>query len=441
MARPIVAIVGRPNVGKSTLFNRLVGERRAIVHETPGTTRDRLYGMSEWNGREFTVVDTGGIAFDEVDEVNQGIMAQAREAIDRADVIVFVVDSISGPTSTDFDVAELLRQTDKPVILAANKADNLARSFDAVEFYQLGMGELFAISAIHGTGTGDLLDDVVERLPSEAAVPEEQSDLRLAIVGRPNVGKSSLVNVLAGEHRVMVSEIPGTTRDAVDTMIQHKGKSILLVDTAGIRRRGKIEQGIEKYSVIRAVQAVERADVAALVIDTSEGITAQDTHVAGYVLEAAKGMLVVANKWDLVTKDTNTTDEYTRELRYALKFADYVPIIFTSAITKQRVGRILELALDIAVERKKRIATAELNSAMQEAFAVHPPPVASRGGRLKLLYATQAGIEPPTFVFFVNDPKLLHFSYQRYLENQIRAKWCFHGTAIRLVFRARSEKE
>lgn len=441
MARPIVAIVGRPNVGKSTLFNKLVGERRAIVHDTPGTTRDRIYGAVEWNGRDFTVVDTGGIAFEDVDEVNQGIMEQAREAIDRADVILFVVDSIAGPTAIDYDVADLLRQTDKSVVLVANKADNLQRSFDAVEFYQLGMGEPIPASGIHGTGTGDLLDQVVSLLPPEASAQEEgTTDVRLAIVGRPNVGKSSLVNALAGESRVMVSEIPGTTRDAVDLLIKYKGSSILLVDTAGIRRRGKVEQGIEKYSVIRAVQAVERCDVAALVMDTSEGLTAQDTHVAGYVLDAAKGMMVVANKWDLIEKDTSTTDEYTRELRRALKFADYVPILFTSALTGQRVGKVLELALQIAKERKKRVPTAALNAEMQEAFVKHPPP-ASRGHGLKLFYVTQAGIEPPTFVFFVNDPKLLHFSYARYLENEVRARFGFEGTAIKMAFRPRSEKE
>ncbi len=439
MTRSIVAIVGRPNVGKSTLFNRLIGERLAIVHETPGTTRDRLYGTTEWNGRSFTVVDTGGLAFEDVDEVNQGIMLQAQEAIDRADVILFMVDAISGPTATDFDVADLLRQTDKPLILVANKADNLERAFNAVDFYQLGMGEPVTVSAIHGRGTGDLLDEVVAQLPPEKEEEDSGVDVKLAIVGRPNVGKSSIVNSLAGESRVMVSKVPGTTRDAVDTMIKYKGSSVLLVDTAGIRRRGKIEQGIEKYSVIRAVQAVERADVAALVIDASEGMIAQDAHVAGYILDAAKGMLVVANKWDLITKDNSTTNEYTRDIREALKFADFVPLVFTSALSGQRVTKLLDLALEIATERKKRIPTATLNAAMQEAFVLHPPPY-TRGRALKLYYVTQAGIEPPTFVFFVNEPKLMHFSYQRYLENELRARFGFAGTAIRLVFKPRSER-
>lgn len=440
MTRSIVAIVGRPNVGKSTFFNRLIGERLAIVHETPGTTRDRLYGTTEWNGVPFTVVDTGGIAFEDKDEVNEGIMQQAQEAIDRADLILFLVDAIAGPTATDFDVADLLRQTDKPVILVANKADNLQRSFSAVDFYQLGMGEPMAVSAIHGTGTGDLLDEVVARIPREREDEGVAADARLAIVGRPNVGKSSMVNSLAGERRAMVSPAPGTTRDVVDTLIQYKGASVLLVDTAGIRRRGKIEQGIEKYSVLRAVQAVERSDVAALVIDASAGMTAQDTHVAGYVLDAAKGMLVVANKWDLVKKGPTATLEYTREIKEALKFADFVPIVFTSALTGQRVTKVLDLALQIATERKKRIPTAALNGAMQEAFVQHPPPY-SRGKALKLFYVTQAGIEPPTFVFFVNEPKLLHFSYSRYLENQIRERFGFEGTAIRLVFKPRNERE
>jgi len=439
MAKPIVAIVGRPNVGKSTLFNKLVGERRAIVDDTPGTTRDRIYGTVEWGGRAFTVVDTGGLVFDDIDQLDEGIIGQAQEAIDRADVIVFVVDARDGFSSIDYDVANLLRRTDKPVILVANKADNPERTSNAVEFYQLGMGEPMPVSATHGHGTGDLLDEIVRDFPTGEVV-EPEAEVRLAIVGRPNVGKSSLVNALAGQSRVMVSDVPGTTRDAIDTMIHYHGKPVLLVDTAGIRRRGKVEQGIEKFSVIRAVQAVERADVAALVMDASTGLTAQDTHVAGYILDAAKGMMVVANKWDLVTKGATTTQEYTAGLRQALKFADFVPIIYTSAITKQRVTKIVETALEIAQEREKRIATAVLNDAMKEAFVRHAPPSA-RGKSLNLLYVTQADINPPTFVFFVNDPRLVHFSYQRYLENEIRARWGFEGTPIRMVFKPRAERE
>ncbi len=440
MAKPIVAIVGRPNVGKSTLFNKLVGERRAIVDEIPGTTRDRIYGTVEWNGIPFTLVDTGGLEFEDVDEVARGILSQAEEAIERADVILFLVDATVGPSSVDFDVADLLRRTDKPVILVANKADNPERTLSAVEFYQLGMGEPIAVSAIHGYGTGDLLDEVVHDFSKGAEEIEEEADVRLSIVGRPNVGKSSLVNALAGETRVMVSQMPGTTRDAIDTLIRYKGKSVLLVDTAGIRRRGRIERGIEKYSVLRAVQAVERCDVAALVIDAEEGVTAQDAHVAGYVLDAAKGMMLVVNKWDLVTKGPTTTQDYTRQVRQAFRFMDYVPLLFTSALTKQRVTKIVEMALAIAEERKKRVPTATINDAMQEAFAHHPPPSA-RGRALKLLYVTQAGIEPPTFVFFVNDPKIVHFSYMRYLENEIRARFGFDGTAIRMVFKPRGERE
>ncbi|MCL4371423.1 MAG: ribosome biogenesis GTPase Der [Chloroflexi bacterium] len=439
MAKPIVAIVGRPNVGKSTLFNKLVGERRAIVDEAPGTTRDRIYGTVEWNGIPFTLVDTGGLAFEDLGEVGQGILSQAEEAIDRADVILFVVDAREGPSSVDYDVADLLRRTDKPVILVANKSDTPERTLGVVEFYQLGMGEPLPVSAIHGYGTGDLLDEVVRGFSKGAEEVEEAADVRLAIVGRPNVGKSSLVNALAGEVRVMVSQIPGTTRDAIDTLIQYKGKSVLLVDTAGIRRRGRIERGIEKYSVLRAVQAVERCDVAALVIDAEQGVTAQDAHVAGYVLDSAKGMMLVANKWDLVTKGPTTTEEYTRQIRLAFRFMDYVPLLFTSALTKQRVTKILDAALTIAQERKKRVPTSTLNDAMQEAFVHHPPPTA-RGKALKLLYVTQAGIEPPTFVFFVNDPKIVHFSYMRYLENEIRARFGFEGTAIRTIFKPRSEK-
>jgi len=438
MAKPIVTLVGRPNVGKSTLFNRLIGERRAIVDEAPGTTRDRLYGTVEWNGRVFTLVDTGGLTFDGVDEVTQRIMEQAREGIESSDVILFVVDAREGPTAVDFDVADLLRRTEKPVILVANKADNPERTLNVVEFYQLGVGEPMAVSGIHGHGLGDLLDEVVRDLPRGGAEPEREVDVSLAIVGRPNVGKSSLVNVLAGENRVAVSQMPGTTRDAVDILIQYKDKAILLVDTAGLRRRGRIEPGIEKYSVLRAMQAVERSDVAALVIDASTGVTAQDAHVAGYVLDAGKGIVVVVNKWDLVKKGSTTMAEYTRGIRTALKFMDWVPVLFTSAATRQRVSKILDLALEIALEREKRIPTAALNVAMQEAFISHPPPSA-RGKSLKLFYVTQVGIRPPTFVFFVNDPRLAHFSYVRYLENQIRARYGFQGTPIRLLFKPRGE--
>lgn len=437
MTRPIVAIVGRPNVGKSTLFNRLVGERRAIVDEVPGTTRDRLYGVTEWNGRPFTVVDTGGLTFEEAGEVEQRIVEQAQEAIARADLIVFMVDATAGPLAVEYDIADLLRQTNKPVLLAANKADNRQRSLEAVEFYQLGMGEPIPISTIHGTGTGDLLDRVVAEFPPGES-EEEEAAMRLAVVGRPNVGKSSLLNALAGEDRTMVSEVPGTTRDVVDTLIDYKGTPVLLVDTAGIRRRGRVEQGVEKYSVLRAIHAVERSDVAALLLDASVGVTAQDSHVAGYVLEAAKGLVVVANKWDLVKKGSSTMQEYEREIRQALNFVHFAPVVFTSALTGQRVERVVDLALEIAAERDKRIPTAPLNAAMQEAYVKHPPPTA-RGKSLRLLYVTQAGVRPPTFVFFVNDPKMVHFSYSRYLENDIRARFGFQGTPIRLVFRARAE--
>ncbi len=438
MPNPIVAIVGRPNVGKSTLFNRLVGERRAIVDDIPGTTRDRLYGTSEWNGRPFTLVDTGGLEFGPADEVSQGIISQAEEAIESADVILFLVDAREGPTAVDYDVADLLRRTDKPVLLVANKADNPERTFDVVEFYQLGMGEPIPVSSIHGYGTGDLLDEVVKGFPLGEEV-EEEAGVRLAIVGRPNVGKSSLVNSLAGETRVMVSQIPGTTRDAVDTLIEYSGTQVLLVDTAGIRRRGRVEQGIEKYSVLRAIQAVERCDVAALVIDAVEGLTAQDTHVAGYILDAAKGMMVVVNKWDLLKKGPTTMVEYTRQLRQELRFLDYVPFLFTSALTGQRVTKILDTAMTIAKEREKRVPTPVLNDAMQEAFIKHSPP-SGRGKTLKLLYVTQGGVNPPTFIFFVNDPRLVHFSYLRFLENEIRARFGFEGTPIRTIFKARSEK-
>lgn len=427
-------------MGKSTLFNRLVGQRLAIVDETPGTTRDRLYGTVEWSGRVFTLVDTGGLTFEDVNDVDQGILAQAQEAMERANVILFLVDAKEGLSAVDFEVADLLRRADRPVILVANKADNPERLFNVVDFYQLGMGEPAAVSGIHGHGLGDLLDQVVVDFPKDEVEEVEEGVVRLAIVGRPNVGKSSLVNSLVGENRVMVSKVPGTTRDAVDTPISYQGTPVVLVDTAGIRRRGRVEKGIEKFSVLRAVQAVERADVAALLIDADEGLTAQDAHVAGYVVDAAKGMVLVVNKWDLVRKDTNTMAEYTQRIRQELRFLDFVPVVFTSALHGLRVPKVLEMALEVAKEREKRIPTAALNGAMQEAFVNHSPPSA-RGKTLKLLYVTQAGVKPPTFVFFVNDPKLNHFSYQRYLENQIRERFGFMGTAIRLLFRARSERE
>lgn len=448
--KPVVALVGRPNVGKSTLFNRIIGERRAIVEDVPGTTRDRLYAQAEWAGVPFILVDTGGLEL-EAGRCSNGeavaplsvasadyvpaIRQQVRIAIEEADVIIFLVDAQEGLTAADRDVADLLRATRKPVILAVNKADNLSQEMAAVEFWALGLGEPRPISAAHGRGIGDLLDAVVRGFPRQ---PEEvETDaVRIAIVGRPNVGKSSLLNALLGQERAIVSEIPGTTRDAIDTELVWEGQHIILIDTAGIRRRGRIERGVEYYSVLRALRAIERADVVLLLVDATEGVTAQDTHVAGYILAEHKSVVVVVNKWDLVKKDAGTMDHYMRLVREALNFMDYVPVLFISAKTRQRVNQVIPTALRVYSERKRRISTAELNRLLQEAITVHPPP--TRGKPLRFYYATQIGTEPPTFVFFVNDRELIHFTYERYLENMIRARYPFEGTPIRLWFRDRS---
>ena len=438
MPKPIVAIVGRPNVGKSTLFNRLVGRRLAIVDEVPGTTRDRLYADAEWAGKKFTLVDTGGLELAARDELIAQVRAQAQLAIAEADVIIFMTDVTTGLTAGDEEVAEVLRRSAKPVLLAANKADNPALRQAALEFYRLGLGDPYPISALHGTGTGDLLDQVVASFPAEVE-EEEIEAVRIAIVGRPNVGKSSLLNRILGYERAIVHEAPGTTRDAVDTLLDWEGKPVVLIDTAGIRRRGRIEPGVEKYSVLRALRAIDRADVVLLLIDATEGVTAQDAHIAGYILEEAKGVMVVVNKWDLVRKDAHTREEYTRRIRTSLRFLDYVPILFISALTGQGVGRVLPTALRVREERLVRIPTAELNRIVQDAVARHAPP-SKAGKRLKFYYATQASVDPPTFVFFVNDPELVHFSYERYLENRIREHYSFLGTPLKLSFRKRGRK-
>ncbi len=451
-AKPLVALVGRPNVGKSTLFNRLAGERLAVVDEIPGTTRDRLHADTEWNGVAFTVVDTGGIevyqpkgardvsplAEGSIDFVPQ-IRAQALIAVQEAQVVVLLVDAEQGITAADQEIAEILRRADKPVLVAANKADNAQRRAEAVEFYNLGIGEVFPISATHGTGTGDLLDAIVQALrnaPSDSAA-EEQDLLKIAIVGRPNVGKSSLLNRLLGEERAIVSPIAGTTRDAIDTTLTWEGTPVLLIDTAGIRRRGKIAPGVEKYSVLRAMKAIQRADVALLVIDATEGITDQDTHIAGFILDEMKSAAVVVNKWDAVEKDAYTINEHTEKIRYELNFMPYVPVLFVSALTGQRVHQILPTAARIQEERMRRVPTAELMDLVRDALEQHAPP-SRTGRRLKIHFAQQVRVDPPTFLFHVNDRRLLHFSYERYLENRIRERYGFLGTPIRFSFRSKS---
>ena len=446
MAKPIVAIVGRPNVGKSTLFNRLVGERLAIVAEIAGTTRDRLYGDVEFAGREFIVVDTGGLELDEHADLPgtptamlAGVRAQAQMAIEEADAVIFVVDVEQGPTPNDFEIAKILRQTSKPIYLVVNKADNETRAQNAVEFFQLGLGEPIALSALHGVGTGDLLDKIIAHLPAETTeVPSEIP--HLAIVGRPNVGKSSLLNAILGEERAMVSEIPGTTRDALDTELTWDGQRIVLIDTAGLRKRGHIELGVEKYSTLRAIRAIQRADVALLVLDASDGVLAQDQHVASYILVEGRGVVIVVNKWDLIEKDEHTIEEFTRRVRSALDFIAYAPVVFVSAKTHQRVRQVIERALEVRAAWQMRVPTGELNELVREATARHAPK--TRGKRmLKFFFATQAETTPPTFVFFVNDKRLVHFTYERYLENQLRERWGFEGAPLRMIFRNRRNQE
>jgi GTP-binding protein len=461
MRKSLVALVGRPNVGKSTLFNRLVGQRMAVVDDTPGTTRDRLQADGEWNGVLFTVVDTGGIevlperVLDQVDirrledravqllSENSAlfireIRAQAELAIQEADVVVMLCDAETGLTAADEEVADILRRTDKPVFVAVNKADNAARRDVVFEFYALGLGELFSISALHGSGVADLLDEVVAALPSTPPEEEDDDSIKIAIVGRPNVGKSSLLNRLLGRERAIVSPIPGTTRDAFDTHVTYHGMPLTLIDTAGIRRRGRIERGVEKWSVLRALRAIQRADVALLLIDAVEGITAQDAHIAGMILDEQVSAVVVVNKWDAIEKDSHTMVEYERKLRVELNFMDYVPLLFISALSGQRVGQVLKTALRVQEERLVRVPTAQLNRLVRGAVERHYPR-SKHGKRLKIYYASQVAVDPPTFVFHVNDPDLLHFTYARYLENQIRAQYPFTGTPLRMSFRKRQK--
>jgi len=441
MIKPLVALVGRPNVGKSTLFNRLVEERKAITEDIPGTTRDRIYADTEWNGILFTVIDTGGLILDDTDDMTSQVRHQAFIAIEEADVVVFMCDVLDGMTAEDQSIADILRRTDKPVILAVNKADNPARRLHAFEFYALGIGEPYVISALHGTGTGDLLDVIVSSFKPEVKKGEEEEieATRIAIVGRTNVGKSSLLNALLRKERQIVSPVPGTTRDAIDTMILWKGTPVVLIDTAGIRRRGRVVPGVEKYSVLRALKAINRADVVLLIIDATEGVTAQDAHIAGYILEENKSVVVVNNKWDLIEKDSYTMLAHTAKLREALKFMSYVPVLFISALTRQRVDQALDVALRIHQQGLVRIPTGELNRIVQNAVARHSPP-SKWGKRLRIYYATQPKVSPPTILFFVNDERLVHFSYRRYLENQIRSRYPFEGTPLRLSFRDRRQE-
>jgi len=436
-AVPVVAIVGRPNVGKSTLFNRIVRQRQAIVEDVAGTTRDRLYQRATWKDRAFAVIDTGGLE----PEGGEGYIPQIRDqveiAINEADVILFLVDVVTGVTELDKDIAKQLRRTEKTTLLVSNKADNDQRSEGAVDFYGLGLGDPIAISAYHDVNVRELLDKTMELLPVAPATAPDDT-LRIAIVGRPNVGKSMLINSIIGRERVIVSDVAGTTRDAIDTPFEYEGHEMVLVDTAGIRRRGRVERGVEKYSVMRAQDALERCDVAVLVLDATAGVTAQDLHIAGYVGNAYKGMIVAANKWDLMEDSDEERQDFGRKALYRLKFAPWAPLAFVAAKTGLNVDALLELALEVEEMRSKRVRTAELNSVVRAAVGANPPP-SPRRQPVRVKYVTQAAIRPPTFVFFVNDATLIHFSYRRYLENELRKSFGFDGTAIKLEFRSRRE--
>ena len=441
MSRPLVAIVGRPNVGKSLLFNRLVGQRLSIVEDTPGVTRDRLYAECEWCGRKFDMVDTGGIEPSTDSEILLFMREQAQIAIDSATVIVLVTDIRTGVTAADKDVANMLLRSRKPVVLAVNKADSTGAEDPAIyEFYSLGLGDPIAVSAVHGHGTGDLLDACLSYFP-EATEDEEEADcIKVAVIGKPNVGKSSLINHILGEKRLIVSNMAGTTRDAVDTLFENQYGRYMLIDTAGIRRKSKVEERVEKFSVMRAQMAIERADVCLIMIDARDGVTEQDTKIAGLAHEAGKASIVVVNKWDLVEKETGTMEKMRKDIMRDLSFMSYAPILFISALTGQRTDRIFELINFVNDQSNMRITTGMLNNVLADAQARVQPPT-DKGRRLKIYYMTQTGIKPPNFVIFCNNRELFHFSYQRYLENQIRAVFGLEGTPVRIVIRQKGEKE
>lgn len=439
MDKPLVAIVGRPNVGKSTLFNRVIGRRMAIVEDTPGITRDRIYAEAEWNGREFVMIDTGGLLLNEQDPLRAEVTLQAQAALEEADVVIFMVDAITGVTPTDEEIADTLRGAPKPVLVVANKSDNDQRDVDSLEFHSLGLGEVYPVSSLNGRSVADVLDVVVKSFPEqelEARYPEDA--VKIAIIGRPNVGKSSLLNAILGEKRAIVSEIPGTTRDAVDTVLKRGDDTLVLIDTAGIRRAGKVQGSIEYYTVLRAVRAMERADVALIEIDAFDGLRDGDKRVAGFADEAGRACVLVVNKWDLC--EGKLMVDFSAHIRKQVPFLEFAPIVFVSALTGMGVPAVIDTALDAASNHAMRISTGELNRIIQEAIDAHPY---SRKGRdLKIRYATMTGVKPPTIVVFVNDTELAHFSYARYLENRIRREYSYEGTPLRLIFRpARKERK
>ena len=440
LSKPVVAIVGRPNVGKSTLFNYITGRRISITEDTPGITRDRIYAEAEWRGRKFTLIDTGGIEPFTGDYIKRMMLRQAELAVETADVIIFLLDMKTGLTSADDDVAVMLRKSEKPIIVAVNKADNVGElPPEAYEFYNLGMGEIYPISSIHGLGIGDLLDAVYEYFPEELHDEQEEDVVNVAVIGKPNVGKSSLINCILGEERVIVSNIPGTTRDAIDTLVERNGKTYNFIDTAGIRRKSRIEENIERYSVIRSWTAVDRADVCIIMIDANDGVTEQDTKIAGYAHEQGKACIITVNKWDTVEKETGTLEKMRKDILQKLEFMNYAPVVFISAKTGQRVERLFELVDFVFDQASFRIQTGMLNDVLNEALAMVQPP-SDKGKRLKIYYMTQVGIRPPKFVLFVNDVNLMHFSYERYIMNTLRTNFGFEGTPIQFILREKKQE-
>jgi GTP-binding protein len=438
MSKPIVAVVGRPNVGKSTFFNKIIGRRVSIVEDTPGVTRDRIYAEAEWQGHHFALIDTGGIEPDTTDVILSQMRTQAEIAMDTADVILFMVDGKDGLTSSDREVANMLMKTGKEVILIVNKVDSSKLPEDFYDFYELGLGEPIPISAANMLNLGDVLELIIQKLPKEES-DDDDDTTKIAVIGKPNVGKSSLINALLGEERVIVSDIAGTTRDSIDTPFQRGEDQYVLIDTAGIRRKSKVTGDIEKYSVIRAIAAIERCDVCLLMIDAAEGVTDQDKKIAGIAHEAGKGIIVVVNKWDLIEKETNTMKEYQQDLAKELTFMSYAPSVFISVLQKQRLNNVIDMVKYVSEKRALRIPTGQLNSLIADATMMKQPP-SDKGKRLKIYYATQVGVKPPLFSFKINDRELMHFSYARYLENKIREAFGFEGTSIKFVFREKGEE-
>ena len=439
MAKPIVAIIGKPNVGKSTFFNYLVGSRISIVQDTPGVTRDRIYADTNWRGRNFTLIDTGGIEPDSEDIILSQMREQANLAIAMADVIIFVTDIRQGVTAADKEIALMLKKSGKPIVLVCNKADSYEKfKQDVYEFYNLGLGEPFPVSATNAIGIGDVLDEIYEKFPPKTQDEDEEDKIKVAVIGKPNVGKSSLINKILGENRTIVSDIAGTTRDAIDSEFENEYGKYVLIDTAGIRKKSKVTESIEKFSIMRTLLAIERADVCLMMIDAQEGVTDQDTKIAGEAHEAGKGVIIVVNKWDAVEKETGTLEKYRKEVYEKLKYLSYAPILFVSAKTGQRVEKLFDMINEVAKQNALRVSTSVLNQVINEAIAIVQPPT-DKGKRLKILYGTQASTKPPTFVIFVNNKDLFHFSYERYLVNQIRKEFGLQGTPVRIIVREKGE--